>query len=295
MRDIRISRESLPTTAYLLQFSSTGCSAGCRFCPQSTRSSASKNLLSRITWPVVELDEIVPGLRRFKRICFQTVLKPGYLKESIRVVRKLSESGVPLSLAITPVEKDVLRELKDAGVERLGVGLDAASERVFDLMNKPFSWATYLDFIKDGVSIFGRGKVHVHLIVGLGERMEELVETMKLIRSIGASTALFAFTPVRGIRLNTGSPDLLAYRRAQIIRFVVDEGIDPKRLFVEPELIKRALLTSGCPDCNRPFYNERPRGPMYNYPSLELVERDWPALVREMKEVLSDAVSSLSS
>jgi len=107
--------------------------------------------------------------------------------------------------------------------------------------------------------------------------------------------ALFAFTPVRGIRLNTGSPDLLVYRRAQIIRFVVDEGIDPKRLFAEPELIKRALLTSGCPDCNRPFYNERPRGPMYNYPSLELVERDWPALVREMKEVLSDAVSSLSS
>jgi len=24
--------------------------------------------------------------------------------------------------------------------------------------------------------------------------------------------------------------------------------------------------TSGCPDCNRPFYNERPSGPLYNYP-----------------------------
>ncbi len=27
-----------------------------------------------------------------------------------------------------------------------------------------------------------------------------------------------------------------------------------------------AFQTSGCPDCNRPFYNERPGGPMYNYP-----------------------------
>jgi biotin synthase-related radical SAM superfamily protein len=24
--------------------------------------------------------------------------------------------------------------------------------------------------------------------------------------------------------------------------------------------------TRGCPDCNRPYYNERPRGPMFNYP-----------------------------
>lgn len=27
-----------------------------------------------------------------------------------------------------------------------------------------------------------------------------------------------------------------------------------------------AFRTSGCPDCNRPYYNERPSGPLYNYP-----------------------------
>jgi biotin synthase-related radical SAM superfamily protein len=27
-----------------------------------------------------------------------------------------------------------------------------------------------------------------------------------------------------------------------------------------------AFRTSGCPDCNRPFYNEHPGGPLYNYP-----------------------------
>jgi len=25
-------------------------------------------------------------------------------------------------------------------------------------------------------------------------------------------------------------------------------------------------LTSGCPNCNRPYYNEKPSGPIYNYP-----------------------------
>ena len=27
-----------------------------------------------------------------------------------------------------------------------------------------------------------------------------------------------------------------------------------------------AFQTPGCPDCNRPFYNERPGGTIYNYP-----------------------------
>ena len=26
------------------------------------------------------------------------------------------------------------------------------------------------------------------------------------------------------------------------------------------------FLTSGCPGCNRPYYNEKPSGPLYNYP-----------------------------
>ena len=26
------------------------------------------------------------------------------------------------------------------------------------------------------------------------------------------------------------------------------------------------FMTSGCPGCNRPYYNERPSGPLYNIP-----------------------------
>ena len=36
-----------------------------------------------------------------------------------------------------------------------------------------------------------------------------------------------------------------------------------------------AFETAGCPDCNRPFYNERPGGTMYNYPrSLTAAEAE---------------------
>ena len=34
------------------------------------------------------------------------------------------------------------------------------------------------------------------------------------------------------------------------------------------ETVKTGIpfMTSGCPGCNRPYYNERPSGPLYNYP-----------------------------
>jgi len=32
------------------------------------------------------------------------------------------------------------------------------------------------------------------------------------------------------------------------------------------------FITSGCPGCNRPYYNESPRGPLYNYPRQPLPE-----------------------
>ena len=32
----------------------------------------------------------------------------------------------------------------------------------------------------------------------------------------------------------------------------------------------RPFITSGCPDCNRPYYNEKPGGPLYNYPRQPL-------------------------
>ena len=72
-----------PGVAYLLQYSSGGCSARCAFCTQSSASRASRDLLSRVVWPAVELEEILPALSKaFRRACIQTVIKEGFLEEA---------------------------------------------------------------------------------------------------------------------------------------------------------------------------------------------------------------------
>jgi len=46
---------------------------------------------------------------------------------------------------------------------------------------------------------------------------------------------------------------------------IVDFGVDKDTLIHAVES-GTPFLTSGCRDCNRPFYNEKPSGPIYNYP-----------------------------
>jgi biotin synthase len=48
------------------------------------------------------------------------------------------------------------------------------------------------------------------------------------------------------------------------------------------------FLTPGCPDCNRPFYNEKPSGPIYNYPR-KLTTQEIAAIKHQLEPQLSYA------
>ncbi|MGC8933076.1 MAG: radical SAM protein [Candidatus Methanodesulfokora sp.] len=272
---LRGRMESEPRTAYLLQYSRDGCMGTCSFCAQSMHNPARKDRLSRITWPPVELESIIDKLHDFDRICLQTIIKPRFEEEIISILDELSKCGKSISLATTPVSIDFLKRAMEKGVDFLGVGLDASSENVFRLVKKPFSWEIYMKFIEDSVGVFGRGRVYVHLIYGIGETIEDMMRIMKKLRSMGAEIALFSFTPNEDGKY----PDIHGYRAVQLYRYLLSG---------ESEL-KDAFLTSGCPGCNRPFYNERPGGPIYNYPSREMLERDWNKIKEEILDMMEGA------
>jgi biotin synthase len=55
---------------------------------------------------------------------------------------------------------------------------------------------------------------------------------------------------------------------------LIDFGVE-RQVLVKLVRTGEPFLTSGCPSCNRPYYNEKPSGPIYNYPrglSLEELE-----------------------
>jgi biotin synthase-related radical SAM superfamily protein len=119
----------------------------------------------------------------------------------------------------------------------------------------------------------------------LGETEQEMVRMIDLLRDWGVTPALFAFTPIPGTAMEKqASPPIASYRRLQIAGHLILNGLVELRDLsfsaegrVEsvglgrPELERllgdgEAFRTSGCPGCNRPYYNEPPRGPLYNYP-----------------------------
>ncbi len=300
----KLKMDAEPSTIYFLQYSPGGCKASCAFCTQARVNIGSKDFLSRIIWPRVRLEDILGRLKgntRVKRVCFQAVIKDDFIDEAIEISRRLSSTGIPLSIAITPVNREVLYSLYEAGVERLGIGLDAATPKIFRNVNKPYTWEKYLDFIRDGLAVFGEKKVHIHLIYGLGESEEEFLRAMKMLYKMGADVSLFSFTPIRGTPLaNAPQPSISGYRVMQVLRFMLSTGQeidtivklcggkvylkrDPRWL----RNIHKAVLTSGCPWCNRPFYNESPRM-IYNYPNMDLVKKNMDKILRELSARVVD-------
>jgi biotin synthase len=194
--------------------------------------------------------------------------------------------------------------LAKAGVDRIGIALDAANERFFDRVKGtsaggPYRWRGVHTLLRVAVGIFGEGNVSTHFIVGLGETELEMVHAVQECVDMGILPALFAFTPVEGTVLaDRLQPRVDVYRRVQLARYLIVKGIasaedmcfnDEGGLVdfgVSKPVILNAVesgepfLTSGCPDCNRPFYNERPSGPFYNYPrsvraeELKAIKRD---------------------
>ncbi|MCD6428513.1 MAG: radical SAM protein [Desulfurococcales archaeon] len=294
----------LPSIAYVMQYSEKGCMGKCAFCAQSIHSKAPKDLLSRVIWPKVDLSALLTALARsrYRRVCLQTVIKEGFIDEVHYLVRNFSELGLGISLSITPIPKGELEALAREGVDYLGVGLDAASKNLVEAYERPFTWEAYWNFIKAGVEVLGKRKVVTHIIVGLGESLEDILNTIEELRNVGSDVSLFAFTPLKGTRLsNLSPPSLRYYRLVQLATKLIMDGYSWRDFIVyrngEPYIKKSivgldadelldAVIIRGCPGCNRPFYNEVPGREPYNFPDSEVLSKWRGNVIREINEIL---------
>ncbi|MFO8019537.1 MAG: radical SAM protein [Promethearchaeia archaeon] len=287
-----------PTTCYIMTYKKGYCSANCGFCPQSRSSKTSAEKLSRINWPIFDFKtflmklKYLSALKKFKRICIQTLKYPQNFEDLKEIVSRIREvSDIPISIAIPPMDKDQLEHLKLIGVQRVGIALDGATEELFervkgDGVNGPYSWSRHFDSLKEALEVFRKGNVSTHLIVGLGETTKEIITLLDKLHKMCITSALFAFTPVKGTKLaNLQQPPELRFRKIQLARHLIlhenkhakdftfnskedliNFNINKNRLWRVIDEEKEAFMTSGCPDCNRPFYTSRPSGPIYNYP-----------------------------
>ncbi len=286
-----------PTTAYLLWDS--GCHGRCSFCPRQGENVA-ENRLSRVTWPEQNWDDVcrrlAAGEGEFRRICLQTGWNEAARTELLERVKELLALKRPLCVTLHPAQVDTAEQLIQMGVECVGIGVDAASARTYRV-HKQREWESDLPMIEKLMESHA-GSVSIHLIFGLGDTEREFAQTVDWVYARRGKVGMFALTPVRGARQALCAPDLGAWRRMQIFRYLRSCRLltfsscrfAEERLvglpFTDAEL--RSLLrsgdafrTAGCPDCNRPYYNERPGGILYNFPR--------PLTEQEAEQCISEA------
>ncbi|HHT9154074.1 MAG TPA: radical SAM protein, partial [Candidatus Hypogeohydataceae bacterium YC40] len=243
-----------------------------------------------------------------------------------RRVAPTESSAIPLSVLITPVifGKTEMERLKAIGVDTVGIGLDAASRRVFrriraEGVKGPLSWEVYLTTLKDASEVFGPGKVSCHIIVGIGETDKELSEIFFQVKALKAMIHLFSFYPEpHSLMARRRRPSLRRFRRMQLLCYLVEkDALIPESLeFDHKERLTalhaeeyallqainsgRPFLTGGCPDrqgniaCNRPFGSYRPGEPFRDFP-FQPTEQDIRRLKKELllKEILTPRIKLL--
>ena len=281
-----IASDVAPTTAYLIV--GDKCQKDCAFCSKARTATSRADNLSRITWPEFEAEDVLPRVvdayekGQIFRTCFQATTSAGYLDELVGLVQQVGDK-MPICVSVIPRDMSDIKRLIDAGAARVGLSLDAACERVYHEI-KGGSWDKTLEMLRQAVGLYP-GRITTHLIAGLGETEQEFAAAVQMLTDMGVKVAVFAFTPVRGTKMEKNSPPPIeSYRRLQTAYYLIVHNLSRAGRFtfdaagsitgfgipaneISSQLSDgEAFRTSGCEGCNRPYYNERPGMVMYNYP-----------------------------
>ncbi len=294
-----MNRENAPTTAYLQTYFHGRCAANCRFCAQARDSGAKVDKIARGLYLPYDFNMVTSRLKKavdrgfIKRICIQTMNYPNLMSELVWLVKTLHAGiAAPISVSIHAISQEKLRALRESGVQKIVVPLDAATEEIFDEIKGarsggPYRWNKHIKTLDDALAVMGRGNVGTHLMVGLGETEFDMVNLIAELKDKGVYCALFAFTPIPGSQLaKHNPPSIETYRRIKLANYLLFQDLtnvenihfnamgEITDFGVTQEELNKAIargepfLTSGCPDCNRPFANETPEKTIYNFPIL---------------------------
>ena len=117
------------------------------------------------------------------------------MAEVVAGVRKALPK-VPIGIEPNAIPRRDLERLKTSGADELKVNVQAASKRVFDIVCPRLEREDILRCLRDGVEVFGRGRVASNVIIGLGETDDEVLDCIKELAEMGVVANL------RALRVN---------------------------------------------------------------------------------------------
>jgi len=127
-----------------------------------------------------------------------------YLADCARAVKQRVE--LPIQVQCEPPDDFAwFAKLKDAGVDSLGMHLEAITPEVRARImpgkaDVPVDY--YFQAFKAAVNVFGRGQVSTYLLAGLGDTLEALVDGCDRLIQLGVYPFVVPFVPITGTPLS---------------------------------------------------------------------------------------------
>ena len=283
-----------------------GCRANCAYCGlarhrEADRDYADRNFI-RVDWPAVPMTEIVDIVKRqgpktsFHRMCISMITHPNSDADTLTVLKtwtdRIDPADIPVSILSNPTtmdRADVVR-LKELGADMFTVAFDAATPELFErtrgkTVDGPHHWDRYWEVLGHAADVFGREKIGVHLIAGMGETEREMLEIVQRVKDIGGHSHMFSFFPESGSLMDhLPATPRDQWRRVQLARYLIDYRdvrIDHMRFDEHGRVVDyglpraeldgvieagTAFRTSGCPGkvaedvsaCDRPYGDSPP-------------------------------------
>lgn len=288
-----------------------GCRANCSYCGlarhrEKERAYVDRNFI-RVDWPTVHYEEVIRRVQErhdagaFERMCISMITHPDSGEDTLQLLDQWVKNlpHIPVSILSNPTTMEYadLVELKQRGADIFTVALDATTPEIFErtrgkTVQSPHRWDRYWQAIEWAAEIYGPEKFGAHLICGMGETEQDILEVCQRLRSMGGHNHMFAFFPEQGSMMEDWQPVARdQWRRVQVGRFLIDYhdmqasdmvfdrsgklvdfGLDKNEI---EQIIASGIpfQTSGCPGqgdqrvsaCNRPYGDSSPAD-IYSFP-----------------------------
>ncbi len=117
------------------------------------------------------------------------------------------KAAVPLPIQAQcepPADRAWFARLRDAGVDTLGMHLEAATDRVRRRIMPGKATVPidrYLEAFADATPVFGRGQVSTYLLAGLGDTEDEILDLARTLIQLGVYPFVVPFVPIAGTPL----------------------------------------------------------------------------------------------
>ncbi len=153
------------------------------------------------------------------------------LVDSARAI-KAAVPHLPIQAQCEPPDDDAwFQRLKDAGVDTLGMHLEAVTPEVRARImpgkaSVPLS--RYFSAFEAAVQVFGRGQVSTYILAGLGDSAEHILDMSQRLLDLGVYPFVVPFVPISGTPLEGHPAPDPAFMRAVLEplgRMVVQAGL----------------------------------------------------------------------